>query len=277
MARRNRLPDREIPPLAPLIPWPGGQSKDVRKLEKFFPGHDTYVEPFAGGASFFFWKRPAKKEVIGDTSKWLIDFYNDVRKGKARACAGGISYSESNYWKSAKKKNPTTCDRLTMSALGFDGGQRMSFSTGPGHRGVKTGEKIWQRKLSKLGLYEGRLKQAYLSRMSFEKTMKKFDSPDAFHFVDPPWPVKSAKRYYEGNVGVTVDTVGRVASKMKGKVWVIYNMDPKIARILHGHGLKIYRVRTVRTGGQKGSQKYEKLIAANYDIKTGKPLRRARR
>lgn len=260
--------------IKPLIPWPGGQSRDVKLLHNSMPDHEVYVEPFAGGASLFFEKPMSPVEVLNDTSTWLMDFYEDVRRGGARKCGTGLTYSKSNYERALAKvkanKKITACDRMVLSAMGFDGGQQISFSTSRHKAGKAYGTKIWEGKLDKLPIYEHRLKHAHLMKVDFAVAMRKYDGPDTFHFLDPPWPVKSAKKYYEGNIGVTVEKVAKVAKSMKGKVWVIYNYDKKIAQIMRKHGLKLYKIKTQRTAGTKGSVYYEKLVATNYDIKTGK-------
>lgn len=39
----------------------------------------TYVEPFFGGGSVFFEKKPSLLEVLNDTNRELINFYNVVK------------------------------------------------------------------------------------------------------------------------------------------------------------------------------------------------------
>lgn len=51
----------------------GGKQTMLRHIMNILPPHKTYVEPFAGGASVFWNKRPAEVEVlnIGKSDKRL--------------------------------------------------------------------------------------------------------------------------------------------------------------------------------------------------------------
>jgi len=61
------------------IMWFGGKGMLVKKLLQFVPPHDAYIEPFFGGGSLFFAKRPVKIEVINDIDKDLMNFYSVLR------------------------------------------------------------------------------------------------------------------------------------------------------------------------------------------------------
>ena len=61
--------------LAPPLSSPGGKAKWVGKLLPLVPPHKIYVEPYAGGASLFFAKEPAEKEVLCDIDGEIVDLY----------------------------------------------------------------------------------------------------------------------------------------------------------------------------------------------------------
>ena len=68
--------------LKPIIKWSGGKSDEIKRFEQYFPEQfDTYIEPFVGGGSVFFYLHP-KKAVISDVHKELIDLYRSIGKGK---------------------------------------------------------------------------------------------------------------------------------------------------------------------------------------------------
>lgn len=255
--------------LPPLIRWPGGQSREVKKLERYFPKHDTYVEPFAGGASFFFGKEPAREEVLGDTSPWLMKFYDQVRRGRARGCR--IRYSERSFRKALRGRD--ACSRLTLSALGFGGylGARGGYFDKLRGKTTRQGAPVYTLKMKHLPRYEERLSRAWLTTGSFERTMKRFDHKQAFHLLDPPWPENNSKRYY-GNEEweVPPDDVARVAGKMKGTVWVLYNDHPDVLEAFKGRKWHVYSVKTRAFHKFKGGQSYTKLLITN------RPLRRRR-
>ena len=61
--------------LKPLIKWSGGKSDEIKQFEQYFPKeYNTYLEPFIGGGSVYFYLSPPKA-VISDVHKELIDLY----------------------------------------------------------------------------------------------------------------------------------------------------------------------------------------------------------
>lgn len=247
--------------LPPIMKWPGGKARVAQKLIKRFPDHNTYVEPFAGGASVFFAKPLAQKNVLGDKDSWPIDLYRQVKAGKLRMCRGGIKHSRGLYERAKKSKQ--ACYKLALSTLSWHGDR----STYGGDR--SKGKLVGAGKLRKLPCYEMKLRKAKLRVASFESTMRAHDSRSTLHFLDPPWPLESkySENFYAGgknarvksnrtvNVGKAFDPeyVARVSDKMKGHVFVIYGDHPSVRKAFlrrRGWKTKGYRVATNKgTGG----------------------------
>src|ERR1700730_701979 len=56
------------------IAYIGGKQRLSRQIIALFPPHDTYVEPFAGGAQVFFHKEPSTVEVLNDLDGEVVNF-----------------------------------------------------------------------------------------------------------------------------------------------------------------------------------------------------------
>jgi len=68
--------------LKPLIKWSGGKSDEIKLFEKYIPNdYDTYLEPFIGGGSLYFYCNP-NKSVINDIHPELIDLYKCIQQGQ---------------------------------------------------------------------------------------------------------------------------------------------------------------------------------------------------
>ncbi len=65
--------------MKPVVPWMGGKRRLAKHLLPLFPAHQTYVEPFAGGAALFFMKQPAKVEIINDVNGELVNLYRVIK------------------------------------------------------------------------------------------------------------------------------------------------------------------------------------------------------
>lgn len=65
---------------SPIVPWLGGKRRLADRLLPYFPPHQCYVEPFAGGAAMFF-LRPtvADSEVLNDVNGELVNLYRVVK------------------------------------------------------------------------------------------------------------------------------------------------------------------------------------------------------
>ena len=53
----------------------GGKNAVAKQIIDLFPGHTTYVEPFAGGAQVFFRKEPSKVEVLNDLDTEMTNLF----------------------------------------------------------------------------------------------------------------------------------------------------------------------------------------------------------
>lgn len=57
----------------------GGKQKLCSTILSLIPSHQLYCEPFVGGGAVFFGKQPSPVEVLNDTNKELINFYQVVQ------------------------------------------------------------------------------------------------------------------------------------------------------------------------------------------------------
>ena len=60
------------------ISYYGGKQGMIKDILPLIPEHNTYTEPFAGGAAVLFAKSPAKINVINDLNGELINFYRTI-------------------------------------------------------------------------------------------------------------------------------------------------------------------------------------------------------
>ncbi len=253
--------------LLPLIRWPGGKTRMAKRLTRLMPAHETYVEPFAGGASVFFAKPLAKKNVVGDGDRWLIQLYEDVRRGRLAKCEGGIKASKSLFNRSMKNKS--ACHKVALSTLSYQG-DRSTYGA-VSHEG----KVMLATKLAKASCYQGKLRRAILRSGDFAATMRKYDSKKTVHFLDPPWPMAYSDKYHshggakrhksrsKGSFGGAMDPkhVRRVADKMRGTVIVIYNWTPELARTFTGKGWKVMKINASTQQGRGGLVNRPNLVA----------------
>lgn len=254
--------------LPPIVRWPGGKTRMTKRLIGMFPKHETYVEPFAGGASVFFAKPLAKKNVVADADKWIIDLYEDVKKGKLAQCSGGIKVSRGLFKRSQAKKS--ACMKVALTRLSYQGDRK---TYGPDKK--YEGRTVLTKKLSQHECYAAKLKKATLKSGDFAKTMRASDSVNTLHFLDPPWPMDYSDKYHahggpkRGKSKSSASFKGamdprhvkKVADSMKGTVVVIYNWTPELARIFKGPGWTVKKIGALTQPGTGGSVVRPNLVA----------------
>ncbi len=79
--------------MKPLIKWPGGKSREYKKIENIIPKNiGTYIEPFFGGGGIFFNLEP-RKSIINDINDNLMTFYRFLKEenNKFRRCLEQIA------------------------------------------------------------------------------------------------------------------------------------------------------------------------------------------
>ena len=59
--------------------YPGGKFYARRLIMDEIPIHDDYCEPFAGGASVFFAKRPVRHSILNDLDTDVINTFRQIR------------------------------------------------------------------------------------------------------------------------------------------------------------------------------------------------------
>jgi DNA adenine methylase len=62
------------------ISYYGGKQQLAAIILGMLPEHRIYCEPFCGGAGGFFAKEPSRVEIINDTNRELLNFYEVCRR-----------------------------------------------------------------------------------------------------------------------------------------------------------------------------------------------------
>jgi DNA adenine methylase len=87
--------------MKPIIKWPGGKSREIKKIKEKIPKFERYIEPFVGGGALFFDLEP-NNAIINDLSKDLISFYKILKDNKKRKNFKKELYKYVNNWDKIK-------------------------------------------------------------------------------------------------------------------------------------------------------------------------------
>lgn len=179
--------------LKPIVKWSGGKSDEIKMFESYFPAnYDTYIEPFVGGGSVYFYLNP-KKAVINDIHPELIAFYKSIGAGKMDEIYDFMANNpndEETYYK-IRDEMPINDELDTAKRFYY---QRKTCFRGmlrynkQGKFNIPFGRyKSINYDDLKNKAYEELLSRTEILNESFETVFEKYDSEDNFMFLDPPY------------------------------------------------------------------------------------------
>jgi DNA adenine methylase len=182
--------------LNPIVKWSGGKGDEIEKFINYFPTDiETYIEPFIGGGAVYFYLNH-NKNVINDIHPELIDFYKAIKEGKGEDIYNFMEQhpnDETTYYK--------VRDEMTINDY-IDNAKRFYYLRKTCFRGMlrynKKGEfnipygkyKTMNYKEIKNKDYENLLKNTEIYNDDFSTIFEKYNSPNNFMFLDPPYDSK---------------------------------------------------------------------------------------
>lgn len=261
----------------PILRWTGGKRGLKKEILKRIPPHDTYIEPFVGGGSVFFAKPRAKKEIINDKDKDLIDFYKACRRPDVSFKKANLRASRERYEKYKKSKPKTPQSKvnrfLYLNKRSFGGVMNNGYYA-PSTAKTK-GRGGGQEGIKKIGReQQDRLRGVKIENRDFEKVIKDYDNKNAFIYMDPPYYGESHRMYKHDDRSATPERVLQAAARAKGKCLVSYNDCPEVRKIARKLGLYIYQVRTKYSLNSASNNKDKtELLISNYPMRNGKPVK----
>lgn len=197
---------RPLVTVAPVLRWAGGKRRLLEVLDFALPdavgpGYaGRLVEPFAGGASFFFWLQPSSA-LLCDANAELMNVYRCVKSNASEVGAQlrtlSVDSGPESYYRTRTRfrpiANPHILDPrhaamfIYLNKLCFNGLYRVNregiFNVPYGHR-RKTPEAILDEE--NLMRASRLLKRAWLKYWPYEKTLESL-KPNDFVYLDPPY------------------------------------------------------------------------------------------
>jgi len=183
------------------IRWVGGKSRLHETIIGSLPIHQTYIQPFAGGAWIYFEKPPSAHEVINDIDTDLTAFYRTLQKEPA-------AFIQSFDWElvsRAEFERLAQLDTAQLSDLerahrffylimaGWGGELNYPrFQTaindgGHGNRLIGALQNLERRIMPAAH----RLADTRILNQDWQLTINQYDQPDSLIYIDPPYPNNS--------------------------------------------------------------------------------------
>lgn len=256
------------------ISYYGGKQSMLKHILPLIPKHTLYTETFAGGAALLFAKEPAEVEVINDLNSELVNFYWTAsvnysllkREIDKTLHARGIHehaqyiYKNPAFFDHVQRAWAVWCLCRISFASKIDGTFGFDKSGRTMTKRLSNAKDAFTRELC------GRLDRVTIERDNALKMIKRYDTPEAFHFVDPPY-INSDCGHYEG-MFTHVDLVGLLdlLAGIQGKFMLTMYPHEDIDLFAEKNGWKIIEVMRTISSARTTRKKKAEWIVMNYSL-----------
>lgn len=222
----------------------GSKAMLAKKINLFVPKHHCWVDVFGGTGSLTIAREPSKVEVFNDKDGDLVNFYLMLRKHKEQMIEDLASLPTSRLLFERWQREPLPDDPYER-AIRYYYLIRQSVIPTPNQPSgfrcskVKNSALDYQNAVAKLDAFERRFKSVLIECLDFREVISRYDGPDVFFAVDPPYVgredcYKGGFRY-EDHV-----ELANLLRHIEGKCLVTYYGDPLVLELYQGwHCVKL--------------------------------------
>lgn len=249
----------------------------LKHILPLIPPHKLYTESFCGGAAVLFAKQPVEAEIINDLNMDITNFYwmakvaykelkievdKTLHSRNVHAHATHI-LSHPNFftpvqrawavWALCKMSFASMLD----SSFGYDFGGAMP-------KKVTNAKNDFTKQLC------SRLDSVTIENRDALKVIACYDSPEAFHFVDPPY-INSDCGHYEGCFNAqNMENLLKLLETVKGRFMLTMFPLDMIEKYANKNSWIIHRIERTISASKTSRRKQEEWMVCNYDNVQGK-------
>lgn len=190
-----------------------------------FPEHKTYAEAFCGSAVVLMNKPKSDVEAINDLHSGIVSFFRVLQDPeKSKILENRIAntlYSYDEFCLALKilsndesSQEDTAWALYTSQNQGFGGKAKTRGNWGVALRDDRT-PLAWTNRKTHIGEWRDRMSRVFVDNRDAIDFIKKWDSEDTLHYLDPPYPmgVRKEKKIY--NHDTSDDLHERVVDAVK--------------------------------------------------------------
>lgn len=268
--------ERSKAKLPAIVARTGGKGLLKNTIFKLIPEHKTFVELFVGGGSVFFGHPQSEVEVVNDLDKDIYNIFRDTKAVGDKMKGRSFAPNRKKFWRLVDQKNfRNNVERLYRNiyvTLNSFGGSRLSYIGDQTEELILSGKSKFSKRIYpkkwQNDKFKERLKDTTILNEDFRKVIKKYDAPDTFFYLDPPYSRADKNKDYV-ETGVTIDDVYNAVKNIKGKFLLSYDDVPEAKKLFKNYN--ILRVPTKYQSGKGGiTKKVCELLIMNYNIDKSK-------
>lgn len=244
----------------------GSKKKFATLLDYIVPPHQTYVEPFVGSGAFFWHKEPSEKEVVNDLEPEVVSVFKLIREAptdlsKYPQDLNTLPKIREFFAKPATSVPAKLSKLIIRMCNGF-----MSQPTSDPNKIYKATNPF--KKLKNIEKYKERLEGVKVESMDYGKVIDKYDGPNTFFFLDPPYENSKGFGYAEEE-SFNFERFAEKMKSIKGKWLVTLNDSPRIRELFrwaHQYPITIIGHHALSS---VGSHDRGEILLSNYELPKG--------
>ncbi len=258
------------------ISYYGGKQNLINTLVPLFPEHTLYAEPFVGGGALYWSKKPSEIEVINDTNKELINFYEicknefvDLEKmirislhSRSLHSDAQVVYNHSHLFSRIKRAWAVWVLASQSFASMLDGSWGYDRAKGT------TSQKISNKRESFTEELSIRMQNTQVECTDALRIISSRDSAKSFFYCDPPY-YNSDCGHYDGYSLQDFENLLQTLSQIKGKFILSSYPSEILKKYAKEHNWiqkNIEQTVSVSNNTGKSGKKKTEVITANYDL-----------
>jgi DNA adenine methylase len=257
------------------ISYYGGKQKLLSTILPLIPKHKMYVEPFIGGGAIFFAKEASHIEVINDTNKELINFYNILQNRFVelqKMVAVTLHCRTLHRDAQVVYEFPHLFDEIkrawaiwVLSTQSFSA--MLDGSFGYDKTDNTTTKKITNKRSQFTEHYAVRLQNVQVECADALYIIGSRDTVDSFFYIDPPY-FNSDCGHYNGYSEQDFENLLSLLTKIKGKFLLSSYPSPVLQHYVKANGWEFKTFESgVSVNAKAGyiKRKWE-MLTANFKI-----------
>ena len=192
----------------PVMRYHGGKWRLAPWIIRHFPAHKVYTETYGGGASILLRKRRTHTEVYNDLDGEIVNVFrvlqNPTQAQELIRLISFTPYARVEYEDSYLPiDDPIEQARrvIVRSFMGYGAVATTSnsgFRSGSRSSGASTA-RDWARLPAALEAVIERLRGVTIENRPATEVLVQYDSPDALHYIDPPYLMSTRNTHGGGN------------------------------------------------------------------------------
>ncbi|MBN2437973.1 MAG: DNA adenine methylase [Deltaproteobacteria bacterium] len=251
-----------------FLAYMGGKSLLAKKIVSIIPKHNCYCEVFAGAAWILFKKEESDVEIINDINTDLVTLFRVVKLHLEKFIRyfKWILVSRDEFYR-FRKEDPETLTDIQKAVrfyyllkLGYAARIKApAFSIATTSRPRLNLLRI-EEELSEVHL---RLSRVFIENRSYAEVFSRFDKPDTFFYVDPPY--YGCEDYYGLGIFSREDflKLRDILAGLKGKFVLSINDVDHIRDLFDGFYIETVNT-TYSAGGAHRKKHVSELLIRNF-------------